>query len=1174
MSGSFDPLDQGGETHTKYRFFPYVRRGYPPTKDFSRSVARNHNRVDATGSLTVTYDVVATDDGGSTSKDGSRSIDMYGPESIEGIDARQVVRMEPEPETTNVPPNYFPLVEFDDADLPWLFSPVGADSAGRAQPWLCLAAVERSDDVTLENDGSGPLPTIETPVAELPPVHQAWAWAHAQVVGSPVERADDSPNTVESFEREFGSASEITSSRLLCPRKLEPNTRYYAVVLPTFEAGVQAGLGREPPEMSGSMSFAWKPGSGKTVTLPVYHHWTFATGKKGDFEYLARQLEPRDLNDGSYDIGTRPVDVTDPGPPELARDSATTADLPGALQTVGSSLAPYDRSEALRKLLDAPERVTERTGRPVVGAPVYGQWHAQADGLDASHDADVQWLYDLNLQPGYRVAARLGGDVVRDNQEALMAEAWDQVGEIRAANRRMAAAQLSRAAMERDQARLKRADAWTQLQLTAPAHDRVLYDGTTVGSHLDAADFPRRVLSAPFRRLASAGGPLARRLEGGFDPADVAARLVADADAADSLSAPERGRPGARDFDRAAACRRAREMDDPGGDPGSEPPGEVREVRSALDDLAEGCDDLLDLLDRLLDLVVEGEISNALQLVDPVNQRWAALRDQVLAFEGPFDDLAALEAREDLPSVSDDLTPDTQDRLYGDLDDATDQETLLDAQRVEGEGRRAHVADARRTVLDARGEVSRIRRYVGVEGGSDRSYLVDVLCVPDDGPEPEPPPDPDPAGTAAAIDFVSALVDRVGDRIDGDPLGQLVDPLDTIMAAPEFDTPMARDLREISQDWLLPGADEVPKDTLGALSTNPEFLESYMTGLSYEMARELAYRGFPTDLRGTYFKRFWDKRAMVPKPDDETLLEDIIPIHEWDDKGPNRRKPSPLGSNVSTGSSTASGESPQESTKVVLIVRGELLRRYPGTNIYAAKAEAKEAADSDPNDPSYKRVPKWAPADSTVTRNGGNQKYPIFRGTLDPDVTYLGFELGVSEAHGDWRRGDDPSASDLGWFFVLEEPPAETRFGLDVGSADDRTRPYGVTYTANGSREQDTVPQSELDEDPEVGWAGLSWRQLPTSGSSGGGTMAGEYIDVRTHRPGAAAEDWTVTAGTPWGPKDDEDDDEWPEEYLFDPEEAADWGYNAAHQAFITWQPPVRIAVHADDLLPQTGGNP
>jgi hypothetical protein len=28
------------------------------------------------------------------------------------------------------------------------------------------------------------------------------------------------------------------------------------------------------------------------------------------------------------------------------------------------------------------------------------------------------------------------------------------------------------------------------------------------------------------------------------------------------------------------------------------------------------------------------------------------------------------------------------------------------------------------------------------------------------------------------------------------------------------------------------------------------------------------------------------------------------------------------------------------------------------------------------------------------------------------------------------------------------------------------------------------------------------------------------------------------------------------------------WGENAAHQAFITLQKPVRIAIHADDMLP------
>ena len=45
------------------------------------------------------------------------------------------------------------------------------------------------------------------------------------------------------------------------------------------------------------------------------------------------------------------------------------------------------------------------------------------------------------------------------------------------------------------------------------------------------------------------------------------------------------------------------------------------------------------------------------------------------------------------------------------------------------------------------------------------------------------------------------------------------------------------------------------------LQTNRRFVEAYMVGLNVEMGRELLWRGFPTDQRGTCFAQFWDTRS-------------------------------------------------------------------------------------------------------------------------------------------------------------------------------------------------------------------------------------------------------------------------------------------------------------------------
>ena len=83
---------------------------------------------------------------------------------------------------------------------------------------------------------------------------------------------------------------------------------------------------------------------------------------------------------------------------------------------------------------------------------------------------------------------------------------------------------------------------------------------------------------------------------------------------------------------------------------------------------------------------------------------------------------------------------------------------------------------------------------------------------------------------------------------------------------PRVPGPMYEPLRDMSQDWLLPGLDKVPPNTITVLETNPRFIESYMVGLNHEMARELLWREYPTDQRGTYFRQFWDLSAVVPAP--------------------------------------------------------------------------------------------------------------------------------------------------------------------------------------------------------------------------------------------------------------------------------------------------------------------
>ena len=202
----------------------------------------------------------------------------------------------------------------------------------------------------------------------------------------------------------------------------------------------------------------------------------------------------------------------------------------------------------------------------------------------------------------------------------------------------------------------------------------------------------------------------------------------------------------------------------------------------------------------------------------------------------------------------------------------------------------------------------------------------------------------DITGTTARCDTCDG-VERFDGAHDATP------NTDMILAHPEFPQPMSEPLRELAPEYLLPGLEHVPPNTAVLMRTNPTFIEAFMAGLNTEMARELLWREYPTDQRGTCFHHFWDTRGASA-----AQTRDIDDLHRWTH---------PLGHNK------PSGAQPEQ---IVLLLRGELLRRYPGAIIYAVRAVGQ-------------------PGQLRPSTQASDQVYPLFRGALPPDVTFIGFPL-------------------------------------------------------------------------------------------------------------------------------------------------------------------------------------
>ena len=87
-----------------------------------------------------------------------------------------------------------------------------------------------------------------------------------------------------------------------------------------------------------------------------------------------------------------------------------------------------------------------------------------------------------------------------------------------------------------------------------------------------------------------------------------------------------------------------------------------------------------------------------------------------------------------------------------------------------------------------------------------------------------------------------------------------------MMVYPEIDDPMYAPLTDLSSEYFLPNIQLLEMNSITLLETNQKFIEAYMVGLNHEFARELLWREYPTDQRGSYFRQFWDVSSFLGSP--------------------------------------------------------------------------------------------------------------------------------------------------------------------------------------------------------------------------------------------------------------------------------------------------------------------
>ena len=494
-----------GVTKVSYQFLPWVRRGLNVALADKDTLGAMPSRAVATVGVKLAAPL-------KTNNFAPIAVQLYGPGDVIGIDTSLIVRTDPKANSHNFEPNYLALIDFDPPDFPWILTPAKNNDADQLRPWLVLVVLEVKKTGLPRMQPQANMPSIRIKAgdvkAELPDLADSWSWAHAQVVSSASESVG--------LQSDLQSRPQTNVSRLICPRRLSESTNYVACLVPAFEPGRLRGLGLaddKAPAMQ-TIAPAWNKQAVADVVLPVYHWWEFSTSVSGDFESLARRLKTPSaykgtpLADALGKVGTSPMSV----------DPVLNGIQPVPLETMEGALVPIKyqpgtkpndtQAKSLMAIVNTPAAqaanpvtdagLNSEGARLEVKPQVVGGWHAKQQSVQLTEQSK-HWLADLNLSPRYRGAAGYGAEVVRKNQDDYVDAAWDQIGSILEAERRM---NMTRLAIE-VQLALKRKHfdklpAERLLQVMGPALSRI--------EALSASDAAHRING----QIASLGGQLER----------------------------------------------------------------------------------------------------------------------------------------------------------------------------------------------------------------------------------------------------------------------------------------------------------------------------------------------------------------------------------------------------------------------------------------------------------------------------------------------------------------------------------------------------------------------------------------------------------------------------------------------------------------------------------------
>jgi len=1069
-------------TVAKYTFSSWLRNG------IGGNVNQTDNLADGSPSVkeraTVPVDVQIN--GQNIHKDFS----LLGPGDIIGINPQMVVRTEPLNWITNFEPNYLPFIEFYEEDFIWRYTPAKANG-DKLRPWIILLVLKDSEKEEerefVFNQNRSPLPTVIVKSTDnIPPLTQTWAWSHVHI--------NEGYNSTTEFEEFLQSLHDLNNPnadkiicRLMNPRKLESNQGYRAFVIPTFETGRLAGLQQDTTNTDAQQP-SWTDGAAN-IEFPVYYTWYFRTGENEDFESLVKLLEPRVMDKR---IGIRDMDGSQPGfGMTVGTDIGSIPDadnqqiigLEGALQSPTTHSRPLtiDTSKQffsqLQSILNFPaelQKATNNSSDPVVSPPIYGENHALVHELDITNNG---WLHLLNKDPRNRVPGGFGTSVIQKNQDDYVARAWAQVKKILEANRKILFTSFSLFVTETiNKNFIQKLAPEKTLLFFSPILKKVKGSPTTLHYQMQQSNIQTAAVSASFRRLIRPRGAYYEKLKNA-DTTFSHVKLLQDLNSGKVSAAPPKQAPdNITRIDKVTAGLPAEKLSP--------------FIKFLLKN------NLLLLIVLLVLLLIIAIVSGAWLVCLIIAIAAVALYFYSNKLKNQLTENAAINDPATLVTTLEKVPP-RSNFVFTETDPvvpvtSTSGTTVTQTNTSSSSSSNAiHFSTVTTFTPAAAGQDS-------LEAKNFRAAAINLnkrlsikapekVFVPFDITNAY---EKLQVATDPKLVFPRMLASLVYFSFNQEWLLNW-EHLVPAMAYPDFEDPMYEKLRDISSELLIPNLNLIPPNTISLLVTNPPFIESYMVGLNHEFGKELLWREYPTDKRGSYFRQFWDVKGIITNETgltQEQLTEkykDIIPLDKW-------FSTSELGNH---NNRNLGGKK-----QVVLVVKGELFKKYPNTIVYAQKAHIFKDGHGTP-DASHEPVIIEVQTEDEMK---AEIKFPIFKADVNPDIKFFGFDLTIPQARG----ADDPQNEndDWGYYFIIQQIPGEPRFGMDINY--------------------------EPDDPAHPTWDDVSWDK---------------YSPVK----GFISTGIKPTGFTPTGAGED----------------INQWGNNSAMMAYILYQKPVMIAVHAKEML-------